>query len=226
MSEEYKVVVLNVQGFLVAKNFPPITHKPTNTYIRLPKHINTAKQTVSISRLGCPEFDDSVKGLLALYNMLRRRHTGVKLDNVTPDQQNGMMTLQFWNCYFSSEKQLKNDVQVTQEQKMLFMVLYIGGISSTEIKLEHLVELQVTLSAMPISKRKFKILHCLHSVCILDSVIVTDAKHAAINTLMNLKPMSIQMVKHKVGYWDDEEMEDTHIQFKKIHLTDDDAMSM
>lgn len=67
---------------------------------------------MTLAGLGADGFEKAVKGLLALHQVLGNG-PDTKLEDWTPKRQNGMLTLEFWNRYFSTAKEADDDTVVT-----------------------------------------------------------------------------------------------------------------
>lgn len=78
------------------------------------------------------------------------------------------MCTYIWHYFVSDCTSI--DLNVTRSSHVL-------GIPASEIELGHLVELQVAVTAVKLTKSSYKILHRLRSICILDRVVVTVSIH-------------------------------------------------
>ena len=113
---------------------------------------------------------------------------------------------------------------------------YVVTVQPTEFEIGQLVELQVAVAAVPLTKGGFQILNKLRSICLLDRVVVTVStclprvlqsliliQETIKNNILGIiqRPLgSAQAVKRKVGYNDEneEQVETTRIDLKRVHL--------
>ena len=65
-----------------------------------------------ITGLGLEVFDHAVHGLLALHQVLRKEATG-EVSEWTPSRFNGMLSVSFWNRYFSLPREANEEPAIT-----------------------------------------------------------------------------------------------------------------
>lgn len=82
------------------------------TLIRVSRQASSTQQSISITGLGLESFDDAVRGLLALHQVLQKEVASEVLD-WTPGRFSGMLALSFWNRYFSLPKEANEEPSIT-----------------------------------------------------------------------------------------------------------------
>ncbi len=107
-------VVVNVQGYAVRVNLPPITSRErsgnnclTTTikltcYNSLPKNLLSAKQSIVLTGLGTKEFSQAARAVLAIHSMFASSLPGDTLIPWSPITDSGHKCLEFSNRYFST----------------------------------------------------------------------------------------------------------------------------
>ncbi|KAL6301050.1 hypothetical protein BKA93DRAFT_739447 [Sparassis latifolia] len=186
-------MVLYIQGYVWKRMLPPVTR-----HNQLPTHIISAKQSISLAGLGAKSFDNGIKAIINLHQLMSERVNRATLTPWTPRRIQNEVLLDFSNRYFSSPKDavgeeaiefgietdpfgiLKNQIEGyihTTDNKVLYYersTLDEHGKSRTlpiqpaAIQIGHMVELQVSFCAVPISKGKYRFLHKLRSICVLN----------------------------------------------------------
>ena len=82
------------------------------TFSRLARHAPSTKQSIQLTGLGLAAFDDAIHGLLALHQVLRREVTG-EVSEWVPGRFNAMLSVSFWNRYFSLPREAAEEPVVT-----------------------------------------------------------------------------------------------------------------
>ncbi|KAH8096841.1 hypothetical protein BXZ70DRAFT_1009519 [Cristinia sonorae] len=237
-------MVFRIQGFIVSAQLPPFMQTPRSSGKTL-----QPKQSVKITGLGLEEFDQALKGIQALRDVVSSQYDYTTLTPWKVETEHTFSTLEASNCYFSSSHEASGQETVTlgkhvdpmgillkigQElrsvhvQDMWWLTMSVCIVSYQQIspgfiRPGHLVELQVGVCSVPIGKGKNMMLVKLRSVCVLSRLVEHDFNTMNLQRMINVAPMN--KVKRKVGYDEDVEEMETSIE-KRMRISDDQDENM
>ncbi|KAH9846573.1 hypothetical protein C2E23DRAFT_743815, partial [Lenzites betulinus] len=94
-------LVLNMQGFLVQTNLPPLWRNqiPANT-----NHLIDLRQSVTLTGLGSEQFENATLAMLAIYHRFQTYLAGYMLRPWQPERTHNHLAVSFGNRYLTSAK--------------------------------------------------------------------------------------------------------------------------
>ncbi|KAI0788939.1 hypothetical protein BC629DRAFT_1288231, partial [Irpex lacteus] len=227
-------VVMNIQGYMIRSELPPVLRKD-----RIPKNPVTAKQSVVITGLGGEQFEDCVRAIMAIHTQFAAQFPPDVLLPWAPQNEDGHVCLEFSNRYFSPISDpgaaLEFDTSVdpqgilknldvagkhTEDNKVLYYERVAKKTQTgftylpcrpTVLRVGHLVELQVSFSAIPIARGRYIMLRKLRSICDLNEAIIQET------TGTRIPP--VRAIKRTVGYDDDSDPESTQHAMKRLRVS-------
>ncbi|KAI0825912.1 hypothetical protein BC629DRAFT_1276067 [Irpex lacteus] len=193
-------VVVNVQGYAVRTNLPPITRRDS-----LPKNPVNLKQSIVLTGVGTKQFEQAARAVLAIRTLFSATLPGDTLLPWTPIIDGGHKCLEFSNRYFTSgnvEGSKPVEFQTGVDPKGILANLEVNGIHTDDnvvlyfervegetaklmardftyhpinpvsIRPGALVEVQTSFCVVPIAKGRHIMLNKLRSICILSRQVI------------------------------------------------------
>ncbi|KAK7678420.1 hypothetical protein QCA50_009481 [Cerrena zonata] len=246
-SADVEEVVFNCQGYVVESHLPPILNKSQPLL---------GFQDITITGLGCHQFDTFVQAVDVVRTMFDRSSSGRGVSQRQKISSDIGSTLRFSNRYFTqldeagnsvtipfSEdvdplgilKEIKGGLHTSENEVAYFERVDVNGtlVKPEEIVAGLLVEIQCTFFAVPSKAKEYRFISKLRSICILDRTV----EKASIPTLRDATILSMEQVKastsrrtikRKVGYGvEDDEPETSEVKrMRRLSLSDKVQVSM
>ncbi|KAF7790675.1 hypothetical protein EIP86_001631 [Pleurotus ostreatoroseus] len=177
-SSELEEYVATLHGYVVKTMLPPIT-----TSNQLPKNPRHTSQSIILGGLGASEFEESVQGVLEVYNQFRRSFSHGVLQDWEPRTVDGHLSLMFSNRFYSSSDEARGlktenidqlvdpfgilaeavpDGIHTIDNQVLYYERYrtakgklaYRAINPAGVKQGYLVEVQASFCAVPVARNQ------------------------------------------------------------------------
>ncbi|KAI0338187.1 hypothetical protein BDW22DRAFT_1338408 [Trametopsis cervina] len=221
---EREEVVVNVQGYILRCNLPPIYRSE-----QLPKNTLAAKQSVMLTGLNCEAFNTAGRAIIEIHSYLSSTLPDGSLQAWTPAKDEGSICLEFSNRYFMSGDRVdeldsipftkevdpkgilhghmqglahteENEVLYFEKSRSMDLKTYTyTACHPISIRPGQLVELQVTFGTVPISKGRHIMLSKIRSICIISRQVqdVSKAnKYARVQSIQDINTDVFDKIKN------------------------------